>query len=955
MKLLNRISRLFNPLGVKSRVRFLMQKTNNPWIRIFRLASTLIGLLVIVFILMVVYYAIFLPKPGELARFHPVASTKIYDRNGVLLKDIYDEEKRTVVESSNIPPSVKEATVAIEDRGFYQHRGIYLRSIFRAIFVDIIRGKRSQGGSTITQQLVRNAFDQIGTKKTLARKIREVVVALQFERIYSKDQILTFYLNEIPYSNNNYGIQAASNSYYNKNIADLDPSKIDDQNEKAKAYAKIATLVAIPQAPTYYNPYGNHTDQLKKRRDAVLNKMVEQGYLSKDLVDKAKLIDISEGISKSKDSNVAQHFIYYIREQVVDLLGGGQEGETKLESGGYRITTTLDIEKQKEAEKIITDKAPGIFKSTGGSNIALVSTDAKTGQIISMVGSVDYFEKNFGTVNIATASRQPGSSFKPIVYASLLKKTGWSPGSTIFDLESTYDQSRPSEIWPHNYSGGGRGPISIRYALGGSLNISAVKAQALSGTDNAVETARDLGITTLQDPDKYGLAMVLGAAEVKMVEMVGAYGVFANNGVLHPTASILKIEDKNGQVISEWKDEPKKVLDPAIAYEISSILSDNGARSATFGNRSQLYFADRDIAVKTGTTSSYRDAWTIGYSPPVVTAVWVGNNDNKEMTHSGAGAMAAAPVWHDYMVKAHKDMPREGFTRPDNVKDCGIAKYSNKKPSNKTSSENIIKDICADFQQSDQEDDTSFAVKLYKIDPTKLATDATPPDLTIDKTFFKIHSERPSDPVWENPVQIWARDNGINQDQVPTDEYDPSFANDKISISITSPSDNATITGNVTLQATASSPFGVVLMTFYIDDIQVSQPEAPWTYILNTLNYTNSKHTFKAVSKDSQGQEATASVSFTISNNATLSISNIITQRSADKSSVTISWLTNDNTDGLVKYGLSTSYGQTQVESGGATKSHSITVTGLIPTSSYHFQLVSATSSASAQSSDLTF
>jgi membrane peptidoglycan carboxypeptidase len=948
------LNRIFNPLGIKSGVKFLTQKTKNPWVRVFRISGAILALIITIFITLVVYYAIFLPKPGELARFNSVGSSKIYDRNGILLKDIYNEEKRTVVESQNIPQAVKDATVAIEDRGFYQHHGIYLRSIARAIFVDIIRGKSSQGGSTITQQLVRNAFDEIGTKKTIARKIREVVVAMQFERIYTKDQILTFYLNEIPYSNNNYGIQSASNSYYNKNISDLDPSATDDQAEKAKRFAQIATLVSIPQSPTYYNPYGNHTDKLKIRRDTVLQKMVEQNYITSDMAESAKGTEIAEGVSRTKSSTIAQHFIFYIREQVVELLGGGQEGERKLENGGYKITTTLDVEKQKEAEKIIADKASSIFKSTGGSNIALVSTDAKNGQILSMIGSVDYFEKNFGTVNIATSSRQPGSSFKPIVYASLFKKAGWGPGSTLFDLESTYDQSRPNDIWPRNYSGGGRGPVTVRNALAQSLNISAIKAQAISGTDNAVSTARDLGISTLQDPDKYGLAMVLGAAEVKMVDMVAAYGVFANNGTLHPTSSILTIEDKAGQKIFEWKDDPKKVIDPAIAYEITSILSDNEARSATFGSRSALYFSDRKVAVKTGTTSSYRDAWTIGYSPQIVTAVWVGNNDNKEMTHSGAGAMAAAPVWHDYMAEAHKSLPKEDFSRPDNVKDCSIAKYSNKKPTDKTSSENIVRDLCADFQLSDQADDTSFVVKLYKPDQTKLATDSTPSGLVFEKTFFKIRSERPNDPIWENPVQKWARDNGINQDQVPTDKYDENTSNDKLDISILSPLSDATVSGTIGLQALTSSPFGVDLMTFYLDDIQLAQPEAPWIYNINTLNFTNGKHTFKATSHDAQGQEASASVSFTIANTTgSLSLSSITAQRSG--TSVVLTWTSSDLADGTVKYGLTNAYGSIQAEGKGQLTAHSVTIAGLTAGTTYHYQIVSTNSTSSAQSADLTF
>lgn len=942
-KKLSSFNRFLNPLGVRKLSPFEVRRGKKRLSvrRLARLGLVIFAALVIICIGMVVVFSFDLQKPGQLAQYHPVASTKIYDRNGLLLDDIYGEEKRTVVETKDIPEAIQNATVAIEDHNFYNHHGVEVRSVFRAVFVDLISHSKSQGGSTITQQLVRNAIDDVGKKKSFIRKVKEVVLAVEFERIHTKKDILTYYLNEIPYGNNNYGIESASESYYGKKARELDPSAVMDDNDKAKIYAHIATLVALPQSPTFFNPYGNHADQLKDRRNSVLQKMAEQGYISKDMATKARAVDIADGVTKSKDAILAPHFVFYIREQLVDLLGGGQIGERRLASGGYKVTTTLDLEKQQAAEEVVAKDSSAIFKNTNASNAALVSIDSKTGQIVAMVGSVNFNDKTFGSVNITTAKRQPGSSFKPLVYATLFKK-GFSPGSTLFDFEGHYDQAKPGDIWPHNYSGSGRGPLPIRSTLAQSLNISAVKAQALAGTKESIDTATSLGITTLGPPDQYGLSMVLGAAEVRMVDMVGAYSTFANNGVLHPVASILKVEDQNGQVIQEWKDQPKTVLDDYIAYELSSILSDNGARAPTFGMNSPLTLPDRVVAAKTGTTSNYRDAWTIGYTPQFTTAVWVGNNNNKEMTHSGAGAMAAAPIWHDFMVKVHKGLPEEQFVRPDSIKDCTIAKYSNKKPTTATPADNVVHDICSDAQQPTNDDDAWKTVKLYKPDQTKLATDATPLSLITTKVFTTIHSERPNDPVWENPVRQWASDNGISTDTIPTDTYDPSSAGDKLVVSIITPKDAATVAGTITLQSHAESKFGVSLMTFFVDNTQVAQPNAPWTFSLDTTKLADGKHTFKAVARDLQDQEESAQVTFTVHNAAdSLTISGLNAIRSTDLASVTIFWTTNLDSDGLVSYGPTTAYGLTASKTNGAVKSHTIVITGLTPLLTYHYMVTS--------------
>lgn len=952
--------RLFNPLGiirtnaVNQKLSAKNKRFNFTWKKFFKWSAYALGLLLLVFVAMVVIFSFDLPKPGQLAQYKPISSTKIYDRNGALIYDIFGNEKRTAIKSEDIPDAVKQATISIEDRGFYQHNGVYLRSIFRAVLADVISGSKSQGGSTITQQLVRNAIETVGTKKTFIRKIKEVVLALEFERIHSKDEIITMYLNEISYGNSNYGIEAASLTYYSKSVKELDPNKVTDNNEKAKNYAKIATLAALPNRPTYYNPYGSHIEQLKNRRDLILLKMVEQNFITKEMGDTAKAVAIDEGLAKTYTSIVAPHFSFYVREQIVDLLGGGQEGEQKLVEGGYKITTTLDMEKQKIAQDVITKNTTSIFKSTGATNAALVSIDVTTGQILAMVGSVDFNNKTFGSVNIATALRQPGSSFKPIVYATLFKKN-WSPGSTLFDIEGNYNQSTPNVIWPHNYSGGGRGPVTVRSALAQSLNISAIKSQALAGTKESIDTAKDLGLTTLSTPDKYGLAMVLGSAEVKMTEMAAAYGVFANNGVLHPVSSILKIEDKNGQLIQEWKDQPKNVLNENIAYEITSILSDNAARTPTFGSNSPLILKGRPVAAKTGTTSSYRDAWTIGYTPQIATAVWVGNNDNKEMTHSGAGAMAAAPIWRDYMQQALANLPVVNFTRPAGIKDCSLAKYSNKKPTDSTPAENIIKDICSEWQNPTQNDDAYQTVKLYKPDPTKLATDATPPALVISKIFATIHSERPNDPVWENPVLNWARDNGIGTDAIPTATYDPSTANDSVNISISSPNSGETVNGTISLKAEISSIFGITGATFYIDDVAVGNPSAPWSLTFNTSNIADGDHVFKIIATDSMGQQNSKSNSFKVNNASTLIISAATAIRSSDGLTATVSWTTNHPADGIVQYGLTTTYGSSKSEGGSPVTSHTMNISGLDPTKDYHCQIVSKNAESSATSQDIKF
>ncbi len=957
----SRFHKLFNPLGLtigkKGTIKSSIKKQRITWRRFLKWGLLALGVILIALGVMVVIFSKDLPTPEQLAQFQLNGSTKILDRNGNLLYDVHGVTLRILVSSQDIPTAAKDATIAIEDKDFYHEPGINIKSIIRAAVVDVLSHSKAQGASTITQQLIRNSFSTVGTEKTYIRKLKEVVLAIEFDHLHSKDQILTLYLNAVPYGDNYYGIEAAAEGYYGTSIKDMNPDNVSNIDDKAKIYAHLATLAAMLQAPTYYNPNGNHTDALQDRRNTDLQDMIDQGYLSKEIGDKAMTVSISDGITQPSNNIIAPHFVFYVREQLVNMLGGGQVGERRLDSEGLTVTTTLDLQDQKAAEQAIAKDTPAIFRATKATNAALVSINAENGQMLAMVGSVDYNNPQFGAVNVTTSLRQPGSSFKPIVYATLFNQ-GWSPGDTLFDLESSYDESRPTTIWPVDYSGHGQGPVTIRSALAESLNIPAVKALAIAGVNNSINTAKSLGISTLGPASQYGLSMVLGSAEVKMTDMVGAYDAFANNGTFHPVSSILKIVDSSGKTIEQWHDQPKQVLNPDVAYEITNILSDNNARAPEFGYHSDLILNGRPVAAKTGTTDDYKDAWTIGYTPQVATAVWVGNNNEAQMTHSGAGAMAAAPIWHDYMTAVSQNMPVENFVQPSGIEKCQIARFSNKKPTSLTPSSQIINDICDSAQLPTQPDSSNVAVKVYKLNPNELATDQTPPALVETKVFTVIHSERPSDPFWENPVEAWAKANGYNTQSIPTTNYNPN-TNDKLTVSITSPNNNASISGPVTLQANPVSPFGVTSVSFSVDNQQITKlSSSPWSYLYDPSQLTPGQHTLTVTATDGQGQTATTTSSFTFVSNVPFAINNVSANRSTDQTSVTITWTTTQVANGEVLYGpVAGNYSFFQSESNDSSTNHVVTITGLAPGVTYHYivQDTSSVGNNTISNSDSTF
>ncbi len=581
-------------------------------------------------------------------------STKIFDKTGeVLLYDVHGTVRRTIVPLNEMSRHVKNATIAIEDAEFYTHRGIKPTAIARAVWTNIVTGKllRGQGGSTITQQVVKNTL--LSPEKTITRKIKEWVLALRLENNLTKDQILEIYLNETPYGGTIYGVEEASRYFFGKKASDI-------------TLVESAYLAALPQAPTYYSPYGNHRDDLELRKNLVLLKMKENGFITEEEYQKALPEQVV--FSQNEENGIrAPHFVFYIREYLEEKYGADIVSE-----GGLQVITTLDWELQEQAEEIVRTHALKNEKTFNAENAALVAIDPKNGHILTMVGSRGYFDDAIdGKYNIALAERQPGSSFKPFVYATAFAK-GYTPDTVVFDVPTQFNANcAPNDFETHdacyspgNYDSVFRGPMTLRDALAQSVNIPAVKALYLSGVRESLDTAKRLGITTLTRPiGEYGLPLVLGGGEVTLLEMVSAYATFAHDGVRNPHVGILKVTDANGKVLEEYEENTTQALDAEVARYINNILSDNIARTPAFGSSSALLIPGYDVAAKTGTTNDYRDVWIVGYTPTIAVGAWAGNNDNSPMEKKVAGFIIA-PLWNEFMRIALTHVPTESFIPP---------------------------------------------------------------------------------------------------------------------------------------------------------------------------------------------------------------------------------------------------------------------------------------------------
>lgn len=579
-------------------------------------------------------------------------STKIYDRTGeVLLYDSSSDVRRERVPIENISKYAQMATIAIEDKNFYSHNGFQLSGFLRAVIVNLTTFSFSQGGSTITQQVVKNSI--LTMDKSPVRKIKELILALKLEKVVTKEDILELYLNEVAYGGVIYGIEEASQAFYHKSAADL-------------TLAESAYLAAILQRPTYYSPYGNNREALEARKNVVLIEMLKNEMVTQEEFDAAAVEEVEFKPRQNTGRIKAPHFVFFVLDELTKKYG-----EDTVQNGGFTITTTLDYSLQSEAEVLAKKYGEINEERFKGENNGIVAIDPKTGEILVMVGSRDYFDQEIdGNFNVTLGHRQPGSTFKPFAYAVMLNK-GYTDQTILYDTPIQFSPNcAPNNFVtddtcyaPVNYDGRFRGPMTMRNALAQSVNITAVQGIYLAGLKDTIDLARSMGISTLTDYSKYGLSLVLGGGGVTLLDMTSAYGVFANDGIRNPYSSVLSVEDAEGNIIDRNISYPTRVLPEETARMISDILSDNVARTPGFGANSSLYIPSRPVAVKTGTSNDYRDAWIIGYTPNLVVGAWVGNNDNSEMERRVSG-LVVAPLWRDYMNTILPKFPVETFIPP---------------------------------------------------------------------------------------------------------------------------------------------------------------------------------------------------------------------------------------------------------------------------------------------------
>ncbi|MGM0629151.1 MAG: transglycosylase domain-containing protein [Patescibacteria group bacterium] len=677
-------------------------------------------------------------------------SAKIYARDGeTLLFDVFGHARRTVVPFEDISEHIKHATLAVEDSDFYDHMGVQPRAVIRAMLVNLKTGNFTQGGSTLTQQVVKNSV--LTPEKAISRKLKEWIFSIRLEQSMDKDKIFEFYLNETPYGGNIYGVEQASRSFFSKSASDVN-------------IAEAAYLAALPVSPTRLSPYGENRELLEKRKNFVLGEMYDQGYITKEEYKEAVEKEI-KFLSKEDGDIKAPHFVMYVHSYIEEKYG------TDIwDQGGVRITTTLDYEMQERAEELALEHAMQNKENFDAENIALTAVDPKTGEILVMVGSRDYSDPEIdGSYNIVTSKRQPGSAFKPFAYAQAFKR-GYTPETVLFDLKTQFSTScSPDDLRhespcysPQNYDGVFKGPVTMRDALAQSINVPAVKTLYLAGLKETAELASSMGIENTKDIKRYGLTMVLGGGEVSLLNITSAYSVFANEGIRVPYSPILKIENSNGEIIEENKPRKERVLDRDIALTMSDILSDNRARAPAFGENSLLNFKDHDVAVKTGTTNNYKDAWIVGYTPDIAVGAWAGNNDNTPMDRRVA-SFIITPFWRDFTEPVLDDFssPFPEFQK----KDISDLKPVLRGVWNVGSYENVEDD------EKDEEEDKESTGDIVEEDEKNEEEE----DKNNDKVFVnRIHSilhwvkkedprgDIPSNPkkdsqyiYWEHPVREW--------------------------------------------------------------------------------------------------------------------------------------------------------------------------------------------------------
>jgi penicillin-binding protein 1C len=836
------------------------KKTRTVW-RIFKTCCIVFFSAGLVFLGALLLWMALIPLPDFHAFEERVVaqSTKIYDRTGkVLLYDVHEDITRTVVEGDAIAPIMKEATIAIEDATFYEHAGVRPLATLRAVFLQPIRGKGVQGGSTITQQVVKNTL--LTNERTISRKIKEWVLSFRLEQVYSKDDILTLYLNEAPYGGTIYGIEEASLSFFGVSASDL-------------TLPQAAVLAALPQAPTYYSPYGNNIEALKERKNLVLYRMLEEGMISEKEYSDAKKEEIV--FLPQRDTGIkAPHFVMYVISYLEETYG-----KEVIEQGGLEVITTLDYELQAQAEEIVRRYALENAEKFNAENAGLIATDPHTGQILVMVGSRDYFDEEIdGNFNVSIdPNRQPGSSFKPFVYATAFKK-GYTPDTVVFDLPTVFDtrchpngtpaysEVNPSDCYaPVNYDGTYHGPMTLRDALAQSVNVPAVKVLYLAGLRDSLQTAKDMGISGLSDISRYGLTLVLGGGEVSLLDMTNAYGAFASEGVYREESAILSITDSSGDELEKWDDSSRRVMDADIARLISDVLSDNVARTPAFGANSYLHFGSRDVAVKTGTTNDYRDAWIVGYTPSISVGAWAGNNDNSPMEKKVAGFIIA-PLWNEFMQVALEKVPYESFTDPAPTSEEIPPILRGIWQGGETY---IIDAISGDLatEYTPEETREEIAVEnvhsiLYWIDKNNPLSGIQPPNPERDPQFI----------LWEAPVLSWAKEEGygIEGEATIPDTYDSIHTPEqRPDITINNPRKNDRYTSSefIEVEIEHESKYPITNIDFFVNGMFIgSSHQSPFTFSFSPQQLSNitTENVLKVVATDAVFNKGEATTKFNV-------------------------------------------------------------------------------------------
>lgn len=784
------------------------------------------------------WYAKDLPRPDRIVRSEGL-STVVVDRNGESLYNIFEEENRIPVAFDDIPQYLREATIAIEDKDFYSHQGFSRAGIIRAL-VNTVFFRSFQGGSTLTQQLVKNVL--LTQERTLPRKMKEAVLAIQIERKYSKDDIILMYLNEAPYGGTAVGVEAASRYYFDKPVREL-------------TLVESVILAGLPQAPSRYSPFGADPSAYIWRSEQVLRRMREDGYITSDVETLARSELANVSFAKSDSGLRAPHFVAYVKELLIDTFGADT-----VERGGMRVTTTLDWTLQEKAQAIVASEVEKA-KKLRVSNGASVAIDPSTGEILAMVGSKDYAASESGgyKFNVVTQGlRQPGSAIKPVTYATAFKK-GYTASTVLMDVDTKYPSGDPSkpEYNPKNYDEKFRGPVQLRFALGNSINTIAVKVTALIGIRDVLRTAYDMGLNTLEptqeNTNRFGLAITLGGAEVKLLELTSAFGVFATGGIRHDPIAILKVEDSKGKVIFEHKPSSgRRVLGEDVAYLVSDILSDNDARRDVFGTRSHLVIPGATVAVKTGTTDDKRDNWTVGYTKTMAVGTWVGNNDNSPMHPSlASGVTGAAPIWNRIMREALKGKPNEPFERPSSIVEREIDAYGGGLPAqgNPTRFER--------YREGTQPIGASAIyqfVKVSKKDSSKLANSVEVARGEYDTFPYVVFTE--TDPVstdgsnrWQDAINAWVATQTDAKFHPPTETYSGT---DQLTVEIREPGDKAQVNGNaVRITVESASLKTVTNVQLFIDGILMK--ESSEKRISETFSLSDGNHAIKARATDETG------------------------------------------------------------------------------------------------------